>query len=386
MQTFMGYERADGTAGIRNLVAILPSVSCANPVVEAIAREVPGVVPLLHGHGCGRGGCDLPGHSGTLQNICKNPNLSAVLVVGLGCESLSAAGIETVTAVANRRVERIMIQEAGGSGKATARGIEIARELLAVAATQQRTPQPIDKLIVGLECGGSDAFSGITANPGVGMASDRLVKMGASVILTETTEMIGTSHILAKRAVDEKVASQLVAMITNQEKKTQLVLGPMAKRVISPGNQDGGMSCIREKALGCICKAGSSPINQVTAYGEIPSQKGLIVMDGPGYDTESMTGLAAAGAQIIIFTTGRGNPIGFPFVPVIKVVSTSKVYNHMKDDMDINAGTILEGRGIESVGDEIMTLIEKVLTGEQTKAELNRQNGILCLYTQTTAF
>ncbi|MCG8697398.1 MAG: UxaA family hydrolase, partial [Bacteroidales bacterium] len=305
-QTFKGYERGDGTIGIRNYVAILPSVSCANPVAEAIAQEVSGVVPLLHSNGCGRGGCDLMAQSVALQNIGKNPNIAALLVIGLGCEVVSAEGVAMMSAFANRRVERIMIQEEGGSRKATEKGIRIARELLEYANGIEKKDFPMDRLVVGLECGGSDAFSGITANPGVGAASDQLVDLGATVILTETTEMIGTAHILSSRAKNEEISNQLTELIEGQEKKANDVLGALAKQAISPGNMDGGMSCIREKALGCIAKAGSSTINQVTAYGESPSEKGLIVMDGPGYDTESMTGLAAAGAQVILFSTGMG--------------------------------------------------------------------------------
>lgn len=386
MQTFMGYEREDGSVGIRNYVAVLPSVSCANPVAEAIAREVPGVVPLLHGNGCGRGGCDLMTQSAALQNLGKNPNIAALLVVGLGCEVVSAEGVAMISAFANRRVERVMIQEAGGSRKSTEIGVKLARELMAYAAGIEKKPFPVSKLTVGLECGGSDAFSGVTANPGIGVASDRLVELGATVILTETTEMIGTAHILSRRAATPEIAEQLTKLITNQERKTLDVLGPLAKQAIAPGNQDGGMSCIREKALGCIAKAGSGTIRQVTAYGEIPSEKGLVVMDGPGYDTESMTGLAAAGAQIIIFSTGRGNPIGFPIVPVIKLVSTTQVYRHLADDIDINAGVVLDGGSLEEVGNDVMAFIERVANGEPTKAEINRQNGILCIYTQTTSF
>jgi altronate dehydratase large subunit len=264
--------------------------------------------------------------------------------------------------------------------------VAIAKSLVQYAGSLARKAFPISNLTVGLECGGSDAFSGVTANPGIGVASDRLVDLGARVILTETTELIGTAHILARRAVNEETAARLKEIIGSQEKKAQQVLGPMAKLAISPGNQDGGMSCIREKALGCIAKAGTRPIVQVTDYGEVPTQNGVVVMDGPGYDVESITGLAAAGAQMIIFSTGRGTPIGFPIVPVIKLVSTSQVYHKIKDDVDINAGIVLEGGSLEDVGGAVLDLIGRVLNGEKTRAEVNGQNGILCLYTQTTSF
>ena len=386
MKQLMGYERADGSFGIRNHVIVVPSVACANGVVQAIARDVPEVVPLYHGVGCGRGGVDPKCHTTILQNICKNPNVATALVVGLGCESVSAERVEMVPASAERTIRRVMIQEEGGSQKAAAKGTKIAREMLADAARLEKKPFAVDKLMVGLECGGSDAFSGVTANPGIGKASDMLVDLGATVILTETTEMIGTSHILQRRAANEEVKAKVAEIIDNQEEKTVQVLGPVAKLAITPGNQDGGMSCIREKALGCIAKAGSRTIQQVVDYAQPPTEKGVIIMDGPGYDAESLTGLAACGAQILIFSTGRGSPLGFPIAPVIKVACTSRLYNHMEDDMDINAGVVLQGGTLDDLGKSIMDLIERVIAGEQTKAEINKQNGILAVYTQTTSF
>ncbi len=382
----MGYERADGSFGIRNHVVVLPAVVCANGVVEAIARAVPDVVPLLHGHGCGRSRVDILSHTAILQQICKNPNVAGALVVGLGCEFVSAEGIELVSTMAGRTIRRVMIQDEGGSRKATAKGIEIVKEMLAAVLQQEKKPFAPEKLIVGLECGGSDAFSGVTANPGIGKASDTLVDLGATVILTETTEMIGTSHILERRAANEGVRARIAEIIDNQEKKTLEVMGADAKQAIAPGNQDGGMSCIQEKSLGCITKAGSRTIQQVVDYAQPPTEKGVIIMDGPGFDAESITGLAACGAQILIFSTGRGTPLGFPIVPVIKVASTSRLYKNMEDDMDINAGIVLEGGTLDDVGNSIMDLIEQVIAGEQTKAEINKQNGILALYTQTTSF
>ncbi len=386
MKELMGYERADGTFGIRNHVIVVPSVVCVNGVVEAIVREVPEAVPLVHGHGCGRGGMDARSHAQTLQKICQHPNVAAALIVGLGCESIGAERIERASAATGKTIRRVMVQDDGGTQKATAKGIEMVKAMVAEAAKLEKKPFPIDKLIVGLECGGSDAFSGVSANPGIGRAADRLVDLGASVILTETTEMIGTSHILQRRAADETTKARIAEIIDNQKVKSEQVLGPHAKLVISPGNQDGGMSCITEKALGCITKAGTRPIRQVVDYGETPTEKGVVVMDGPGFDAESITGLAASGSQIIVFSTGRGTPLGFPIVPVIKVASNSRLYDKMKDDMDVNAGTVLEGGTLDEVGDSVFESIQRVAAGEQTKAEINKQSGILALYTQTTAF
>jgi len=386
MIEFQGFERSHGAAGIRNHVVVMPTVACANGVVSAIAGEVPGVVPLLHGHGCGRGGPDALVQFRTLINLCRNPNVFSALVVGLGCEVIKAEIVGKRLNQLGKTAEYFEIQEVGGSRKAAARGAGIVREMLAEAQKQERKPVPLGEIVLGMECGGSDAFSGVTANPAAGLAADWLVGEDGTVILTETTEMIGTSHILERRSKDREVADQVAARIAAAERRTRDILGPYASQVIAPGNMDGGMSSIREKSLGCILKGGSTAVNQVVDYADIPTEKGLVIMDGPGYDVESIAGLAAAGCQLIIFTTGRGNPIGFPVVPVIKVASNSRLYHSMEDDMDINAGAVLEGGTLENVAGEIRDLVLKVLDGELTKAELNRQDGVLCLYTVTPSF
>jgi altronate dehydratase large subunit len=260
METFQGYERPDGTVGIRNHVAVIPSVSCANGVVDLIARGVPDAVPLFHGHGCGRS-IEVPIHKRTLVNLGKNPNVAAVLIVGLGCEILKAEGLVSAIAESGKPVEYLSIQRDGGSRKTAAKGIDICNLLLRDAATLTRKTFGLDRIIMGLECGGSDAFSGVTANPAVGLASDWLVDQGGTVILTEDTEMIGTSHILERRAKSADVASAVAKMVGDAEKLTHDLLGPLAPYVIAPGNMDGGMSSIQEKSLGCIVKAGSRSIH-----------------------------------------------------------------------------------------------------------------------------
>jgi len=309
-----------------------------------------------------------------------------VLVIGLGCEVIKAEKLASQIATVKKPVEHLVIQQEGGTRKTTEKGIAIISKMLVEARKMERTACPLDQIILGLECGGSDAFSGVTANPSVGLAADWLVDAGGTVILTEDTEMIGTDHILARRAINSEVADKITKMVAEAEKLTRDLLGPLAPYVIAPGNMDGGMSSIREKSLGCIVKAGTRPITQVIDYGQAPSEKGLVLMDAPGYDTESMTGVAAGGCQVMIFTTGRGNPIGFPIVPVIKVASTTQMYRSMEDDMDINAGVILEGGSLQDVGNEIIGFIRKVLDGAQAKAEINRQDGILCLYTLHPSF
>jgi len=377
---FWGYARPDGQVGVRNFVAVIPSVACVNGVVAAIANKVPEVVPLYHGHGCGRS-LEVPMHLRVLANLGKNPNVAAVLVVGLGCEVIKAEAIGKAIAETGKQVKWFNVQELGGSQKAAHRGADICRRFLEEISNLERTRFPAGKLVVGLECGGSDAFSGITANPAVGLASDWLVDEGGTVILTEDTEMIGTSHIMERRACDREVAEKTVRMIAEAEQLTRDLLGPLASLVIAPGNMDGGMSSIQEKSLGCITKAGSRPIVEVVEYGQPPTRRGVVLMDGPGYDAESLPGLAAAGSQIIIFTTGRGTPLGFPICPVIKVASNSELYHLMQDDMDVNAGRVLEGTELSEVGKEITELLLEVSSGHPTRAEVNRQGGMVCLYT-----
>jgi altronate dehydratase large subunit len=387
MNSFIGFERPDGTAGARNHVAVIPSVACANGVVGAIAREVPEAVPLYHGHGCGRGGArDLEIHSRSLAGLGKNPNVGAALVVGLGCEVIKAEFLAYDIAATGKPVEFFEIQSEGGSRKATEKGVGLARELVAKAEGAKRTEVGIDRLVVGLKCGGSDSLSGVTANPAVGEVADRVVAAGGTVILTENTEMIGTSHILERRACCPEVADQVRDMVTAADRLTHDIMGPLASLVIAPGNMEGGMSSIQEKSLGCIAKAGTSQIMQVVDYAETPASKGLILMDAPGYDMESMTALAAAGAQVMLFTTGRGNPMGYPVVPVIKIASNTRLFEAMDDDLDLDAQAALEGRTLSDAGDDIESLLERVLDGEETKAEMNRQDGIACLYTTFPSF
>ncbi len=367
-------------------MAVLPSVACANGVVSAIASEVPGVVAMPHGHGCGRGGEDLGLHFRTLTNLGRNPNFYGLVLVGLGCEALRAAYLAEDIARSGKRVEYLDIQEAGGSRKAAQRGAELAREMLREAGSLEREEASLGEVVLGLECGGSDAFSGITANPCVGLVADWLVEKGGTVVLTETTEMIGTAHILERRAGDPETGREIRCRIEAAERRTREILGPFASLAIAPGNMDGGMSSIREKSLGCIRKGGSSAVAEVVDYASPPKRRGLVIMDGPGYDVESMAGLAAAGCQVIVFTTGRGNPIGFPGVPVIKVASNSRLYAAMQEDMDVNAGEVLEGRSLIDVARRLWELLREVLEGRPTRAEINRQEGMLCLYTTTPAF
>jgi len=382
---FLGYPRADGRWGARNHVAVISSVVCANGVVQAIARAVPEVKPITHTEGCGRGPADLQIAVRTLIGLGKNPNVAGALVVGLGCEFTKADMLAGAIAASGKPVETISIQDEGGSVRAARRGVEIARRLVAHATMIERRPCGWDALAVGLECGGSDALSGITANPMVGVAADWLVAAGGTVLLSETTEMIGAEALLAARAVDPRLGRALTDLIQAQHQRAKEMLGPMADLVISPGNMDGGLSSIREKSLGCIIKGGTSPIQQLVEYGETPSRKGLVIMDTPGSDIFSLTALAAGGAQVMIFTTGRGTPAGFPLAPVIKVATNHELFARMNDDMDLNAGVILDGVSIGDAGRDLVDFVQRVSNGELTKAEING-NDLLAIHTTGPSF
>jgi len=352
-------------------------VACACGVARAIGRTLPEAVILEHGHGCGRGGKDWQRTLATLQGIGTNPNVGAVLVVGLGCEAVNGEKLAEIIASSGKPVEYLEIQKSGGSRRTAARGIELGKAMFESISSQTRVPHPISEITVGLQCGGSDALSGVTANPTVGLVSDWIVSQGGTAILAETTEMLGTLHLLQARAADSDVAEDIRTMISSREAAIRRALGDKAHLAIAPGNMDGGLSSIMEKSLGCINKGGSSSIRQVVEYAEQPSRKGLVLMDTPGYDIESLGGLVAGGAQLIIFTSGRGTPVGTPVASTIKVASNSDLWRRMEDDMDLNAGQVADGsRTLKEMGMELIDLVVEVLGGKLAKAEENQQEVI----------
>ena len=335
------------------------------------SREVPEAVCIPHAYGCGRGSNrETQILFRILASMVHHPNVGAAVVIGLGCERANTKTFQPFIEKAEKPVAVFDVQESG-SLQTAKKGIEAARRMLVEISGQRRVPMPWDKLMVAMECGGSDAMSGVTANVALGSVSDWVVEKGGTVIFGENTEMIGTTHVLTRRAKNEEVAKKIVEMIDRAEQRTKDIMGPLASWVISPGNMDGGMSTIAEKSMGCIHKGGTTRINQVVDYGEWPTEKGLILQDGPGYDGDSMAGLAASGSQIMFFSTGRGTPAGFPCVPVIKVASNSPLYQAMTDDMDINAGTLIEGKPLEALRDEMIDRMARVINGEKTKAEAN---------------
>ena len=382
---FMGFRRENGSAGVRNHVVVMSSVACANGVVNAIGRALPQVKTITHTEGCGRGPADITISWRTLTGLGKNPNVAAVLVIGLGCEFIPAGGLAAEIAQTKKPVEFLVIQQQGGSKKTTDAGIKIAQKMIEDAGRQKREACDWSELVLATNCGGSDALSGVTANPLVGSVSDWLVSQGGTTMLAETTEMIGTEHVLSRRAETPDIGRQITDLVKKQRKQTEDLLGPLAHMVIAPGNIEGGLSNIMEKAMGCIIKAGTTPLKEVSDYAVGPTKKGFVIMDTPGSDVFSVTGMAAGGAQIMIFTTGRGTPIGFPIMPLIKVASNSELYRNMEDDMDVNAGRLLEGTGMGEATRDFIALFERVVGGQKTKAEANMQD-ILSICTVSPPF
>ncbi len=371
MTGITGYERKNGKYGIRNHVLVMATVSCVNGVVNRISREVPEAICIPHAYGCGRGSArETQILFRILASMVHHPNVGAAVLIGLGCERSNTKALRPFLEKAEKPIAIFNVQDCG-SLRTAAKATEAARSFLSEISGQKRVPLTWDKLMVAMECGGSDAMSGVTANVALGAVSDWLVGQGASVIFGENTEMIGTTHVLTRRAKDEQVAKRIEEMIERAEQRTKDTMGPLASWVISPGNMDGGMSTIAEKSMGCIHKGGTTVINQIVDYGEWPTEKGLIVQDGPGYDGDSMSGLAASGSQIMFFSTGRGTPAGFPAVPVIKVASNSRVFEAMGDDIDVNAGVLVEGTPMETLRQEMLDRMIRVINGEKTKAEAN---------------
>lgn len=366
----LGYVRPNGAVGVRNHVAIIPSSVCASEVAARIASHVPGTVALANQHGCCQIGADLELTSKVLAGIGRNPNVAAVLVVGLGCESVSPERIAASIGETGKPVEFILIQQCGGTLKALETGVRIARGMAQEAAKEQRAKVDISALILSTECGGSDTTSGLASNPVAGYVMDRIVDFGGTSMFSETTELIGAEHIFARRAVNREAGEKLIEIVRRCEQKAKSMGVDMRGGQPTPGNMQGGITTIEEKSLGCVYKGGTRPLQGVLEYGEVPAGKGLYFMDTPGQDIESITGMVAGGSQVVVFTTGRGTPTGCPIAPVIKVTGNPNTFRLMEDNIDVNAGTIVEGaETISEVGERLWTEIIRVCNGRLTKAE-----------------
>ena len=385
--TFQGYRRPDGKIGARNLVAVIPSVICANDVGQAIVRQVQGTIGYFHHQGCCQLPLDLKRVTDTLSNLGQSPNVGAALVVSLGCEGTDHERIVEEIRATGKPVEIIRIQELGGTSRAIQAGIDAAQRMVKEISGQQRVTADISELTMAIKCGASDTTSGMASNCVIGYVADKLVDLGATVIFGETTEFLGGEHILARRAVggENGPVGQRIYQIVNEMEQRAMAIGEdMRGGQPTPGNIAGGLSSIEEKSLGAIVKSGHRPIQGVLEYCDrADGKKGLWIKDSPGREPEILTGMAATGAQVMMFSTGRGAPQGFPSMPVIKICGNPNTYEHMKHDMDLNAGRIIAGEAtIEEVGEEAFNLLIEVLNGRMTNNEALGYYGsmdIFCL-------
>jgi altronate hydrolase len=381
-RTFAGFRRPDGRVGTRNFILIVPTSMCASHEATQIAtiaefteytRErfpnVDGVVAIPHNKGCGcSDGSTIEVMLRTLGNYADHPNVGGVVFIGLGCEKTNLTVMERFLAEHGQRIRkptvRIGIQDAGGTEAAVKRGVEAVAAMLPIVNQLTRTDAPVSELSLGVKCGGSDGFSGLSANPSLGHAGDLLIAQGGSVLITEVPEFCGAEHILAWRAKDAETGRQVYAMV-DWYKEYASKFGTVLNENPSPGNVAGGLLNITIKSLGAIAKAGTTRVEGVTGYAERPSGRGLWLMQGPGYDQESTPGLVAAGAQVVVFTTGRGTTIGNAIAPVVKLASNSPVFQRMSRDLDLSAGGVIDGtETIEEVGRRVFEHLIAVASGE----------------------
>lgn len=381
MMEFMGYRRADGKVGTRNYVGVLSAVVCVNEVVEAIVRQVQGTARFTHHQGCCQTPLDIGRVNQTLIGLGCNPNLHSVIVVSLGCESTDISKVTESIRASGKRVEHIVVQEVGGAARTTAQGILLAQEMVREASLLQRELFPISELVMGMKCGSSDTTSGLVPNPAIGVASDLLVAAGGTSILGEVTEFIGAEHILARHAANDQVADGIFKLVERMEARAMAVGEDIRGGQPTGGNIKGGLTTIEEKSLGAIAKAGSAPIQAVYEYGERPAVRGLVVMDSPGREPEILTGLAAAGCNVITFATGRGAPQGFPFVPVLKITGSRTAAEKMSDHIDMNLSAVIDGGDtIPDAGRRILEELAIIASGSMTKAEISGYTNSMDIY------
>jgi altronate hydrolase len=378
--TFLGYAREDGRAGTRNYIAVVAASNCAAHTADLIARSfeneklpenVDGVVAFPHGEGCGMSsGVDLDQLRRTLGGVLVHPNVSAALILGLGCEVNQIDHyLGSEHGFSTERLAGMTLQDSGGTRSTVDAARKTIARFIERAASERRTEQPAWKITLGLNCGGSDSFSGVTANPALGYCSDLLAETGGTAVLAETTEIIGAEHLLVRRARSREIGEKLLRIIREYKRYLDRFEGSFDDNP-SPGNKAGGLTNILEKSLGAVAKGGASPLIDVYEYAERITAPGFCFMNTPGYDPISLTGLAAGGCNLIAFTTGRGSAIGFPTIPVIKIATNSNTYRRMRDNMDVNGGAIADGeRTIQDVGREIFDLMLEVASGKRTCAE-----------------
>lgn len=368
---FYGYRRKEGRPGIRNHVLLLPTCACASESCRIAASQVRGAVSIVFNTGCSDVAANTAMSQKVLTGFALHPNVYGVVIIGLGCETVPHAKLrEKIQAQTSKPVVSFGIQEEGGTLKTIEKAVRAAREMAAEAGMQQKERFDMAELLMGIECGGSDATSGIASNPAVGSLSDRLVDLGASTIMSESIEWIGGEHVLARRAATPEIHDQIIRVCEAYEKHLLGAGQDCRAGQPTPGNKAGGLSTIDEKSLGCIRKGGTRPIVEVLEQAERPTKQGAIVMDTAGYDISSVTSMVAAGCQVVIFTTGRGTPTGNAIVPVFKVTANAHTYRWMEDNMDADLSPILSGeKTIAESGRMLLEKIHEVANGRLTKAE-----------------
>ncbi|SFA77642.1 UxaA family hydrolase [Selenomonas ruminantium] len=368
---FYGYRRKEGRPGIRNHILILPACACGSESCRIVASQVRGAVNIVFNTGCSDVAANTEMSQKVLTGFALNPNVYGVVIIGLGCETVPHAQLrEKIQARCSKPVVSFGIQEEGGTLKTIEKAVRAAREMAAEAGLQQKEKFPISELLLGIECGGSDATSGIASNPAVGNLSDRLVDLGASAMMSESIEWIGGEHVLARRGATPEIHDQIIRVCEDYEKHLLAAGQDCRAGQPTPGNKAGGLSTIDEKSLGCIRKGGTRPIVEVLEQAQPPTKRGAIVMDTAGYDISSVTSMAAAGCQVIIFTTGRGTPTGNAIVPVLKVTANEHTYSWMEDNMDVDLSGIIRGeQTIEESGGMLLEKLHEIANGKLTKAE-----------------
>ena len=368
---FYGYKRPDGRVGIRNHILILPTSVCASDTTRIIASQVQGAVTFNNQNGCSQVHSDQQLTMDVMAGYAANPNVYGVIVVSLGCENCqNDLVVDAIKERTNKPIKTLVIQEEHGTLKTIEKAVRYAREMAQEASLLRKEEFPISELILGTECGGSDPTSGLAANPLIGELSDKLVDLGATSILSETTEFIGAEHILARRAVNEEVKEKILHIVHRYENSLKLVGEEVREGNPSPGNIAGGLTSLEEKSLGCIHKGGHRQISEVYDYAKQIDKKGLVIMDTPGNDASSVAGMVAGGAQIVVFSTGRGTPSGNPIAPVIKITGNKITFANMEDNMDFDASPVIYGtQTMEELTDDLLNMVVDVANGKQSKAE-----------------
>ncbi len=370
---FRGYLRPDGLVGISNHVLILPTVGCAAETCRIISGLVKGTVSLINQNGCGEVEGNRKLTQMVLAGLAANPNVYGTLLIGLGCELNPVDEMAAIISVkTNKPLQKLVIQEEGGTVNTICRAVKIAQQMVTDAASCLAEDTAISEMLLGVECGGSDATSGLAANPVLGWVSDRLIDLGGTAMFSETPEIIGAEHILARRCKDPEMGRKILGFCAELEANLAQIKEDLRSGQPSPGNKAGGITTLEEKSLGCIHKGGTKAISEAVEYAQRPSVKGLVFMDTPGYDMLSVTAKVAAGCQLIAFTTGRGNPIGNPIAPVLKVTANRETFARMNDNIDMDLSPVLLGeKTIEEMGDQVLDEIVRIAGGKKTKAEIH---------------